>query len=394
MHQPQGFGMQQPANEYGHHRREPTQSSSPLQDDDMSRVSQISDPYSPVPIRDKFGNDADFAGGKYQRGAQGFRSWERSLDPLPLPPEDGSLAPYKPRTAAELDEMSTHTPMRGGAVYEEKGQLHQVGGGVGKLNIRAWTSSDAAVLREVPSVLCVGFGDGVDFSLQTNVKAAAIALEVISSPDYLGAQVVFWDGAELRHDSYTSVLPALAARGCKLAAWRAGASEAQKKLLASSWACVDACDAVVALFDDKSPRVGETVAGNPPQPRHASKAALNCLKLIHYAGVSRVVCFGGGQDVLDLVDNAPGHVEFHVIPAVAAARTTAPTARSGRTTTVGRPSWSYGGQERAAMPARARASALSAPPSATFGRRACATSRLRLIVRRRPILVSRAESLW
>ena len=74
--------------------------------------------------------------------------------------------------------------MRGGAVYEEKGQLHQVGGGVGKLNIRAWTSSDAAVLREVPSVLCVGFGDGVDFSLQTNVKAAAIALEVISSPEF------------------------------------------------------------------------------------------------------------------------------------------------------------------------------------------------------------------
>ena len=127
---------------------------------------------------------------------------------------------------------------------------------------------------------------------------------------------MFWDGAELRPDSYTSVLPALAARGCKLAAWRAGASEAQKKLLASSWACVDACDAVVALFDDKSPRVGETVAGAPPQPRHASKAALNCLKLIHYAGVSRVVCVGGGQDVLDLVDNAPGHVEFHGIPAV------------------------------------------------------------------------------
>ena len=73
---------------------------------------------------------------------------------------------------------------------------------------------------------------------------------------------------------------------------------------------------MVALFDDKSPRVGETVSGSPPEPRHASKAALNCLKLIHYAGVSRVVCFGGGQDVLDLVDNAPGHVEFHVIPAV------------------------------------------------------------------------------
>ena len=274
--------------------------------------------------QDQHGNDPDFAGGKYARGAENAeRGLAGAFQRAAHVGDDGSLAPSRPGRSAMMmaeDEMSTHTPSgANGAVMHANGRLQQVDRtDPARLNVRAWTSSDALVLKDVPSVLCVGFDSGVDFGLITNVKAAAVALEIVSASEYLGAQVVFWDGAPLRHDSFTSVLPALAARGCRLAAWRAeGASRRQKDELCASWSGVDAAEAVVALFDEKSPRAGTSCDGASPRPpRGVSPTAANNLKLLHYANVKHVLCFGGGKDVLDMVEHAPSDVSFHVVPAV------------------------------------------------------------------------------
>ena len=128
-------------------------------------------------------------------------------------------------------------------------------------------------------------------------------------------EVVFWDGAPLAHDSFTSVLPALAARGCRLAAWRDATDDSQKARLCDSWAGVDAAEAVVALFDDQSPRAAGAVGGFDA-PDDVAPAARNNLRLLSFTNVKSVVCFGGGKDVLDMVAHAPKDVSFHVVPAV------------------------------------------------------------------------------
>ena len=236
----------------------------------------------------------------------GRGGFDEPRPPTPTPPAGGERSPVHPG--------------RGGAVTADGGHLTGFdraasGAPPTKLNVRAWTTSDAVVLQDVPSVLVVGFSDGVDFTLQTNVTAAAVALEIMSSPDYLGAQVVFWDGAPLAHDSFTSVLPALAARGCRLAAWRDATDDSQKARLCDSWAGVDAAEAVVALFDDQSPRAAGAVGGFDA-PDDVAPAARNNLRLLSFTNVKSVVCFGGGKDVLDMVAHAPKDVSFHVVPAV------------------------------------------------------------------------------
>jgi len=116
--------------------------------------------------------------------------------------------------------------------------------------------------------------------------------------------VVFWDGAPLRQDSFTSVLPALAARGCRLAGWRDAGNPRQNAELCDSWAGVDAAEAVVALFDAQSPRAGSVTGGAPSIPRGVSPVTANYLKLIAFTNVKNVVCFGGGADVTELVPTA------------------------------------------------------------------------------------------
>ena len=160
-----------------HHRREPTQSSSPLQDDDMSRVSQISDPYSPVPIRACSGT------------TRTLREASTSAAPRDSEPGSGRCIPAAAAAGGRV-ACAVQAPDGGGARRDvdahaharrrglrRKGQLHQVGGGVGKLNIRAWTSSTPR---------CYGSGAFCARARKSSASpklcwAAAIALEVISS---------------------------------------------------------------------------------------------------------------------------------------------------------------------------------------------------------------------
>ena len=79
---------------------------------------------------------------------------------------------------------------------------------------------------------------------------------------------------------------------------------------------VDAAEAVVALFDDQSPRAAGAIGANLRVPSDIAPSAQNNLRLLSFTNVKSVVCFGGGQDVLDMVAHAPKDVSFHVVPAV------------------------------------------------------------------------------
>lgn len=184
-----------------------------------------------------------------------------------------------------------------------------------KLEIRAWSTADSLALEDVPSVHLTGFGDRVDPQLPTNSTASAIAVELVSSPSYLGARVIFWDGSPLGDDSYTSLLPIFAAQGLRLAAWGQGMGFAERSKLSRSWAGLDVADDVVAVFDEASPRIDEAMPAIE-RPRGVSDRSWRTITALRFTSARHVVCFGGGLDMLELVRFAPSQVQFHVVPAV------------------------------------------------------------------------------
>lgn len=182
-----------------------------------------------------------------------------------------------------------------------------------KLEIRAWSTADSLALKDVPSVHLTGFGDGVDLSVPTNSTALAIAVELVSSPSYLGARVIFWDGSPIGEDGYASLLPTFAAHGLRLAAWGQGMGAAERSKLSRSWAGLDVADAVVAVFDEASPRIEEATPAIE-RPRGVSDRSWRAITALRFTSAQHVVCFGGGLDMLELVRFAPPEVQFHVIP--------------------------------------------------------------------------------
>ncbi|KAJ1459117.1 hypothetical protein M885DRAFT_77364 [Pelagophyceae sp. CCMP2097] len=186
------------------------------------------------------------------------------------------------------------------------------------LKVRSWTTLDSEVLQDVSKVFFTGFSDGLDFAVPTNAAAAGIALELVSNPAHIGAVVAFWNGDALRRDSYTALFPEFARRGLRLAAWNDDGGSNASRELSTSWAGVGAVhDAVVALFNEASPRIHSAVS--PPHRgdvRHFSQEAVSQAEALRFTGAKHVVCLGGGRDVVELLRLAPGDVQFHVIPAV------------------------------------------------------------------------------